>query len=233
MGRGWIIAPAMIVVSMAAAACGGDGGGSDATATIAATSAPASAIQQAAQRFDAATYRAEYVLTGEPGDQFTNGTLVWYKDGADRLRVDVTSLQDGEEITLIFVQSPDENGFCFEQAGELGPVLGVAPDAGVCFESDGDESTAGDLTADLTSIGALDGVEVVAERQQMVAGILSDCFQTRGPDDAQNDLCISDDGVLLYRKAADGSTFEATSVDRDVDDGIFALPFEVREPPGG
>jgi len=187
-------------------------GGSAAPPTPSATATPESGLPLAVAKFRDATYRADYKLTGSPGQQFGDATLTWYKAGSDRRRFDLSSVQDGQTVNLVFVQAPDASGFC--------------------FNSSTDESGIGDLLGELTSIDAQPDATVTEELPRIVAGVAGDCFNVQWPDARSTDACISSDGVLLYMKAASGSTFEATNVAATIAEADFKLPYEVREIPG-
>jgi hypothetical protein len=226
--RALAVGPIVAGVLVFAACSGGD----NTPKTPSPTATPESGLPLAVAKFRDSSYRADYRLTGAPGQQFGDGTLTWYKSGSDKLRFDLASMQDGQTVELVFVETPVANGFCFKNSGELGPVLGVAPDQGVCFNSDGQDSGVDELTNQLTNLQDAQGLQVLEESQRLIAGVVGDCFKTQNTEGATEDACISSDGVLLYMKDADGSTFEATSVAPTINDADFNLPYEVRQIPG-
>jgi hypothetical protein len=194
---------------------------------------PSTKIGRAVEDFKESRYRAEYTMTGGPGAVFPSGTMTWYKDGPDRIRFDVTTVEEGEQVELIILQSDEGGGYCFKNAGELGTLLGIDPAGGVCFESDGDDNAIADLAAGLTSPDfEASQLELVAESERTVAGLEARCYQTKDPDGDVSDTCFSEDGAMLYLRSDDGSSFEATSVSEELGDDVFKLPYEVRQAPG-
>jgi hypothetical protein len=233
------------------AACGGDdndtnGGGAGSPAPGATTDggdidnngngdgAPSGDTQDLldiAQEFTDASFRGEYELTGPPGNDLADGTLVIYKSGADKLRFDLTAEQEGQTIEVILLETADASVFCLKNAGEFGLLLGIPEGEGVCFNSDptGGEG-AGDFSDIIEEIEAGDW-EVIDRSEREIAGEDADCYQTRSPDGQESNVCFSDDAYLLATTEPDGAGLEATGVSGDVNDSDFDTPYEVRELP--
>jgi hypothetical protein len=198
---------------------GGDGGGSGGDPED---------VKDAARRFIEATYRGEYRVIGDDPD-LAGGTMTLYKDG-DRVRFDLAQVQDGEEVEVIFISAEGETGFCLSNAGELGEILDVPEGEGVCFgQAPGGDTGLASLTEELERLENAD-IEVLETSQRTIAGKEAECYRIRESGEV-SEACISDDGELLYTVDADGSGIEATALSGDIPDGVFDLPYELREFP--
>lgn len=256
----WIVVLAAVMFgSFAFFACGGDddSGNGDATATQPAggrddTDTPepegdatqadggdapgADEVRAAARKFADATFQADYTLTSPPGESFGSGTMRLYKEGRDKFRFDLTTTQEGQEIEIIFIEAGDTSGFCLKNAGEFGALFGIEDGEGedgegVCFDEDPTGGAGlGDFSAELDNL-ANEDLTVLETSEREIAGEAGKCFKTEDEAGEVTDVCVSDDGVLLFTADASGTTFEATSVSDDVSDSDFDLPYEVRELP--
>jgi hypothetical protein len=109
-------------------------------------------------------------------------------------------------------------------------VFGIPADAGVCFNEDARGVVIPGTGLDLGALLDEDPPVLEPSRRQ-IAGQDAHCFKTRTPEGVITDICLSDDGVLLYSRAADGTELEATAVLGEPSDGDFEPPFEMRELP--
>lgn len=214
---------ALIAVAAIGSACAGGSGDSSATATP--TPGP---VALARQRFQESSFRAEYTTSGPEGARFSNGSFTWYRAGTPNERIDLSTTQDGEDVAITFIESPDASRICLDQAAELGALLGVSPEQGVCFTNPAGELRTDDLTGSLTLLTD-EGAQRRLASETPIAGEVAVCFVASGGDVLRQ--CLSHDGVPLLAEYADGSRFEATDVSRQVDDSDFALPYELRELP--
>jgi hypothetical protein len=203
----------------------GDGGGGD-----------AGALDDAVDRFERSTFTTTYEATDTDTENPLNGTVTMYKDGTDRFRMDITGTFEGQEATFIVIETPDLSSFCIEGALEFAELLGLPEgEEGVCFESDPTGGAGfGNLAEELRNFNAGD-FEVLETESRTVAGRDADCYtlQEEGAEEVE-EICIDDDGVLVYVRTEGATTtlLEATDVQTDVSDGDFELPYEVRELPG-
>lgn len=194
------------------------------------------ALSDAIGRFERSSFVATYTATDTDPDSPLSGTVRMYKDGADRFRMDITGTFEGQESTFIIIETPDASGFCIAGAGELSELFGVPEgEDGVCFESDPTGDTGfGSLADELREFDA-GNFEVLQAESREIAGRDADCFtmRERGEDDVQ-EICIDDDGVLLYvsTEGDDTTTIEASDVGGDPGDDDFELPYTVQEFPG-
>jgi hypothetical protein len=159
-----------------------------------------------------------------------------FKDGDKRFRFDITALEDGQEIALLFIENGDTSAFCLKDAGELGQLLGIEPGKGVCFKSDPNDpnNPAGSLSSTFADIENDDST-VLETSTRKVAGRDGKCFRLK--DNKTEEIstpCFSSDGDLLYvqTEGADASEIEATDITNSVSGGDFDLPYEVRDFPG-
>ena len=159
-----------------------------------------------------------------------------FKDGQDRFRFDITATQDGQEMSVVFIQNGDTSAFCLKDAGELGPLLGVDAGKGVCFESDPNDpnNPVGSLSTTFEEIENAD-VTVLETSKREVAGRDAACYRARENSTEEiSTICFSDDGAMLYvqTEGEDANTIEATEVKSSVDGSSFELPYEVKDFPG-
>ena len=225
------------LASLALAACSGGGGGSKTPSgsgdSGAATVSPE--LQSVRNKFNDSTFKGTYKLSASTSadDGLGNGTMVIYKDGADRFRFDVTTQQNGQDSKVIFIQSPAAQAFCLDNAGDLGAIFGVDTNQGVCFKSDpesGDNPLSG-LSGTFSDVAA-DG-EVLEKSNRSIAGRDATCYRVKTSDnsgDTTSQSCFDDQGVLLYSKTegTDESEIEATDISGSVADTDFNLPYEER-----
>jgi len=222
------------------AAATSSGGGSQATAAATSASNGASSgadvpdIKEITQKFAKATFHASYKVTG--GGALGGGEMQLYKQGQDRFRFDITATENGQEMSIIFIQNGATSAFCLNDAGELAPFLGVDAGSGVCFKSNPDDpnNPVGDLSTTFSDIENAD-VTVLDTSTRKVAGRDTSCY--RAKDNAAGDIqtiCFDDAGAMMYveTEGADATTLEATDVKSSVDDKSFDLPYEVKDFPG-
>lgn len=188
-------------------------------------------LQAVAVRFGEARFRGEYTLTGAAEDDFGEGTLVMYKDGAERIRFDLSAEQDGETTEIVLIETPDASAFCLRNAGEFGLLLGIPEGDGVCFNDDPSGGGASEFSNIVDEIEA-GGLEIVERSERTIAGEDAACYRARNASGETSDICFSDDAFLLAAIEPDGSGIEATGVSDQIEDGDFELPYEVSELPG-
>jgi hypothetical protein len=192
-------------------------------------------LKAAAAKFAASTYKATYTVSGTGSDAFANGKLVITKDGDKKFRFDADSTQDSETVSIIFIETDTASVSCLKNAGDLGAVLGVAADQGVCFNNDpsGDANPLGGLSDSLKDLENAN-VTVLEKSSRQVAGHDTTCYRTR--DNSTGDTstsCFDGDGVMLYveNEGAEASTIEATDVTKSVSGDDFNVPYEVKDLP--
>ncbi|MBF6600651.1 MAG: hypothetical protein IVW36_09085 [Dehalococcoidia bacterium] len=239
-GQRWkLLLAAIVALGVAAAACsGGSGNGRASTPKPAkATATVNPALQQlraASAKSDAATYRASYTFSATGADPL-NATLTMFRRGADSLRIDVAASQAGQDVALTDIETKDVSVFCFQKAAGLAPLLGLQPDAGVCFKNDASGSggnVLGDIIGDLrtTTVGGDASVSAVTTRT--VAGQPATCYQytTKGSGD-RSETCFGPFGVRVYDKTTNGgdtTTLEATQIQASVQDSDFTVPYAIK-----
>lgn len=222
---GFVVAAAALF-----AACGGDGGGNETATAPAGEPGASSELVALAERFAASSFRGEYTVTGlADSAEFQDARLVIYKDGADKVRFDLSATQDGEPTELLFFETAEMSAFCLRNAGEFGLLLGINEGDGVCFNDEAGGG-AGDYSEIIQDIEQGDG-EILERSQRQIAGQQADCYQVSDAQGSISDVCFSAEGYLLATTEADGSGLEATSVSGSVSEGDFTLPYEVREFP--
>jgi hypothetical protein len=257
------LAVVIITAVFAFAACGGGSSTSKTPSTADATATPSSAgatpgrtpaaeatsgaasitgdgaddLKAIVKKFDAATFKVAYTISGGAEEPFADGELVLQKDGMKRIRIDLTGTRDGEKMTIIFIESEDTSVFCLENAAELALLLGVDPSDGICVKSDpNDESNPiGSLSQSLTNFAG-ENVTVVETSKRSIAGQNAACYKTQNSDtDEVSTTCFNGDGAILYAQTEgdSGSAIEAKSVSKSVKSGDFTPPYEVKELPTG
>jgi hypothetical protein len=200
---------------------GGNGGGGD--------------LADAVERFAGSTFTATYTATDSDPDNPLNGTMIIYKDGDDRFRIDVAGTVEGVESTFVIIDAGDVSGFCLRGASEFLELLDLPEgEDGVCFAND---PTGGGFESFADQLRAFneEEFEVLDTSEREIAGRDADCFRIRDRETEEvNEVCIDDDGVLLYSNTEGDTvmTLEATGVGDDPSDGDFELPYVVRELPG-
>ena len=250
--HGWWVPLAAIAVVALTAACGG--GSSDKTPTSSSSSGASAGSTSAAtassggsggggvpdvkaitKKFADSTFQANYKVTGSGADA-TGGQMQLYKDGQTKFRFDITATQNGQPMSIIFIQNGDTSSFCLKDAGELGPLLGVDAGKGVCFKSNANDpnNPVGNLSSTFSDIENAD-VTVLDTSKRQVAGRDTACY--RAKDNASRDIstiCFASDGAMLYvqTEGTDANTIEATDVKSSVSATDFDLPYEVRDFPG-
>ncbi len=260
--RWFALAAVLIGGSLTVAACSGSDNKSDRTATAAAgssgNSTPASGetaargataqattsggggtadpeVQAIGKKFAQATFNATYKVTGSGADQFSDGILTLEKDGNTKLRLDVTTKQDGKDTAIILIEAGDVSAFCLKDAGELGALLGIEAGKGVCFKTtptDKNNPVGGlrDAFKDIENVNAT----LLDKSSRNVAGQDGTCYKTKDNDTSQiSTTCFTTDGVMLYEQTEgdSASEIEAQTVSKSVSDDDFKLPYEEKELP--
>ena len=245
--RRWLIAIAIAaVLGLAMTACSGGGNknktpaasGSPgaASTTSSGKNSDAKELDSLAQKFTNTSFKANYTLTSTSSEQPLDGTLVLYKDGADRFRFDITSQQNGQNTTLILIDTKDASLFCLQDAGDLAPLLGVEPGKGVCIKNDPTDSAGGlaDILQNFKDLGSSD-TTVTNKSTRDIAGQSARCFDYKTKDSGDvNETCFSNDGVPLYDKSqssGDTTIMEATQIQGSVQSSDFNVPYEVKALP--
>lgn len=255
----WLAPAGAMIAAALVIACGGGSGTNDASSTAAgAGSSPAAKtasgaatadvatagagsadpeIRAVADRFAKSTFNATYKAAGSEADSFADGRLTLVKDGDKKFRFDVTTRQDGQDVSIIFIQTDVTSAFCLKDAAELGALLGIEPGQGVCFKtSQGDASNPvgniQDLFKDIENVN----VTLLEKTSRSIAGQDGTCYRTKDNDTGDlSTACFSKEGVMLYVKTegSSPSEIEAQTVSMEVSDDDFTLPYEERELPGG
>jgi hypothetical protein len=245
-------------LALAIAGCKGGKSSSDRTATAQAggaartapagkTSAPESAgggggvasadeLDAVASRFERSIFKADYRLSSSGGDNPFDGAMTLYKSGNDRFRFDINATQDGQPVQLVLIDTADVSAFCLQNAGDLGALLGVPDDQGVCFRNDPTAGAGGiqDLADSFKNLSSAD-VNVTGKSSRQILGQDTTCYAyTDNRTGDVSETCFSGDGVPLYDKTTSGAettTIEATQVAGSVADGDFTPPYELRDLP--
>jgi hypothetical protein len=259
--RWFVLSAAFVVSVLAFAACGGGSSSktpssgstplSGATTASGATAAPGATddasssnatasnpeIQAVIDKFTKSTFKGTYKTSGTEADNLGTGQLTLEKDGDSKFRFDVTTSQGGQDVSSIFIETPNVSALCLKDAGDLGALLGVDPGQGVCFNSPADDPSnpAGGLR-DLFSGVQNSNVTLVEKTSRNIAGQDGTCYKTK--DNASGDIstaCFTSDGAMLYiqTEGADGSEIEAQSISTSVSADDFKLPYEVKALPPG
>lgn len=193
-------------------------------------------LQKLAEKFAESTFQAVYTVAGgEAGSPLQDGTITIYKDGPNKLRFDIKAEQDGEVFEGAFIQSDTGSYFCIV-GGEFGALLGDEAGDGICTKSD-PQDPSNPVASLADEFGDLDigNVEIKSKEDRKIAGQDGTCYVVFDKDvNETTTTCFNDDGVLLAieSQAADGLSFEATSVEGDVSDSDFEPPYPVQEIPG-
>lgn len=239
-GRRWkLFLPAVVALGLAAAACsGGSGSGRAATPKPTATVDPAlQQLRAASAKSDAATYKASYTFSATGADPL-NATITMFRRGAGAVRIDVAASQDGQDVALTDIEAKNVSVFCFQKAAGLAPILGLQPDAGVCFKNDASGSggnVLGDIIGDLRTTAVGGDASVSAITTRTVVGQPATCYQytTKGTGD-RSETCFGPSGVRVYDKTTNGgdtTTLQATQVQASVQDSDFTVPYPIKEFP--
>jgi len=243
-----------------AAACGGgsssnktpaatSGAGATSAATRSAATTPAAATTGAAggggsnaelkatlNKFVAATFKTTYTLSGGTGaDSFGDGKLVMYKDGAARIRFDISGTQDGQPISMTLIERDGKTVICLNDAGDIGAILGVEAGKGVCFNTDPKDTASNPASSLTQTLSDLEGgdVTLVSTSTRKIAGRDATCYVTQSAGAGGTDEeCFSGDGVVLFSSTGDGgSRIEATEIGGSVADADFDPPYDVHDLP--
>jgi hypothetical protein len=238
----FLLAP---VIGAAIVACACSSGGSNKTATPSSGSTPASGgnaatvspeLTDISNKFSASSFKGDYKLTTTGSDSPLDGTMTLYKDGPKNLRFDVRSNQDGQDVKITLIDTADVSAFCLDNAGELGSLLGVDANQGVCFKNDPTNGSGGigDLTSAFKELSSGD-TEVLERSTRQIIGQDAQCYHYKNNSTNEtSDTCFSKDGVPLYDKTDSGSettTVEATAINSGVQSSDFKLPYEVKDLP--
>jgi hypothetical protein len=222
----------IVAAGAALAACGGDDGGARPT-TVSGDNGGAGSTEdqfrEAVRKFPDATYRAEYQVAGPELAEFGDARVTFYKDGSDRLRIDVASEQDGQQYQVILIQDGDESAFCTSGGGPLADVFGGLGD-GACFRRDPTGGAAFGGIADEFEGFDSDDLDASDFTSEQIAGEDAYCARVTASDRTSN-ACFSGDGVMLSVES-EGSGLRAVSVSDDVGGGDFELPYDVQDIPG-
>ncbi len=191
-------------------------------------------LKKVAEKFKNAKFQAVYEVSGGAADSpfGAGGEITITKDGADKLRFDIKTEQDGEPFEGSFIQNGADSYICFSGA-QATALLGDGGGEGACLKSSADDPTnpIGDIS---DTFGDLDvgNVEIQDKSEKKIAGEDATCYEVLDKDtDEVSTACFSDDGVLLSIESTD-TTFVAKSVEGDVSGGDFEPPYEIVEVPG-
>jgi hypothetical protein len=227
-----------VATATTAAGDDGDGGGDDGEGEDGGTdnggdggSGSNDDFIDAAENFQESSFKAEFDVS-DPG-QVGLSDFTMYKDGPDRLRIDVTSTQQGETFAAILITTADGTNFCLREAGAFGAILGIDEGEGVCLTNDPTRGALGsvaDFEGTIESLRNDANLEVTTDE---IAGKDAFCATVAAatPDATEeSDVCLSPDGELL-RVESGGFAIEATAVS-EVSDSDFELPYPERDFPG-
>jgi hypothetical protein len=208
------------------------------TSTNAATETPAPGAandyEQLFNRFKAASFRADYRVAnlGDSASDLglTDPSLVIAQDGTGRQRFEITGKSEGQDVAFIIISNGADSGLCFK--GTVGDLPITGSEDGACVKSSQVADQFGGVTRDLTGLEA-GAYDVVEATDRSIAGQDASCYSLHSKTSGdQDDICIANDGGLLYFKSQDGTEFEATAYSEDVADKDFALPYDVVDVPG-
>lgn len=185
--------------------------------------------------FPEARYTAIYRLVIESGETRTEADVLWYRDGADRNRLDIRPAD--ASATIVALQSDTRTALCRNTA--------AAP-AGVCFDTGDfvklfDPRSVRDQksTSSTRSVAGEDARCVAPEGSSFV-----DCYARDGvvlysslgyqafSIGRYATLQFRDDGVDLGRERVTNITLEAVQVSRNVNRADFEAPFLLTQPSG-
>jgi hypothetical protein len=221
------------------AACGGDdkkndgGDGKTPAASAASVSGDAGELQKAAGNFKDATFHVVYAPVGSTADVPLGGVpssvaiseVTLFKDGQDKLRFDMRGVRDGEAFYLSLIQNGADSYRCFP--GQ--PATATAGSAaGVCVNTSANPTNpVGGIFKSFGDLGT-ENVEIQDKSERKIAGEDATCYTVLDKDTNEvNTTYFSDDGVLLAN-----ASFEATSVERNVSEDDFKLPYQITDAPG-
>ena len=182
----------------------------------------------AGEAVEGVTAKVTYRVTMEVEGETLEGEWVIVRRPPDS-RIEFSGMVGGEEIAIVIIEA---GGTSY-----------------LCFSSGGDESclATGETAAETAAIAPLfdvprgiaeeiEDVGLVDRSQRTIAGVNATCFTVSGAlaGLGEGEICFSDEGLLLFLQSEVGgtsSTFEATSVSRDVTDADFEPPYELSELP--
>ncbi len=237
----WLfVAAAIALAAPALAACGVDSKaktGKLSTPAAAATDTAGGSpeISQIERKFRDASFKATYKVTptensdqGGAADLIGNvSTIILYKGGEDRLRLDLKGNANGKELEIIQLQTKDGAYSCTRNAVALGAIFGATTgddSNGLCHKEEPNR----DQTPFLNFADFLDPSAVIVSRSERdIIGRHGVCFTTKGANaSGTSDTCLTKDGVLLYQRSSDTGTVEATAIG-SVNDNDFKPPYHV------
>ena len=173
--------------------------------------------------------KVTYTITTEEGGETFKGEWVLVQRPPDS-RIEISGSEGEMEFRTIIINAGGKSYLCFAMGGE-----------GSCLVTE--EEVAGAEASPLDLLfyipGAIaedvEGVDIDDTSQRTIAGQDATCFTIGGLAElGEGEICFSDRGLLLYLQSeVDGlnSTFEATSVSRDVTDADFDPPYDLLELP--
>jgi hypothetical protein len=178
-----------------------------------------------AGRFGEATFKVTYELTVDGDGGMDDGTMTWYKKG-DNLRIDIDSEIEGEQVTAIIIDRPDQSYFCTK-------IPGLA-EGGTCLEAPGASGEGiGEIVGEVEGVLGDPDVDMVSIGSREIAGEDADCFRVTPPgSEGESEYCVSEDGVpLSINTTAAGveTSMEAVEFSSDVSDDDFEPPYPVGE----
>jgi hypothetical protein len=234
-----VLAGSMLSAAFVLAACGGDNkrgdvaGGKTPAASAGSGSGDVGELQKAAAKFKDATFRAVYAASGAAADVPLDGVpssvaiseLVLVKDGQDKLRFDIRGTRAAAAFYLALIRNGADSYRCVPGA----PATATAGSAaGVCVNTSAYPTNPVDTIS--RSFGNLGGgnVEIQDKSERKIAGEDATCYTVLDKDTNEvNTTCFGDDGVLLAN-----ASFEATSVEHNVSEADFNLPYPIADGSG-
>jgi hypothetical protein len=229
----------IVLCPLVFAACGGDdnkndgGDGKTPAASAASGGGDIGELQKVAAKFKDATFHAVYAPSGSTTDVPLGGVpssiriseLTLVKSGQDKLRFDMRGARGGEVFYLALIQNGTESYQCFPGAPATATV---GSGAGVCVNTSAHPTNPlGELSKTFVNFG-IGNIEIQDKSKREIAGEDATCYAVLDKDANEvNTTCFSDDGVLLAN-----ASFEATSVERDVTEEDFNLPYPLADGPG-
>lgn len=223
---------ALTAIAVAACSGGDDGdGGAD-------PGALAAEYRAAVELFRLSTFRAEYKISLMAGDEGVEATFIWYKQGTRQQRFDYFR-DEADERPAILLSLAGRSVICFATL-----VSRTTPED-VCIEGDQfpDELESAEATllalqapatAELAGEFDSSALTVSGRSAREVAGEQATCFALSDAQGRAYQDCYSVGGVPLYRRIdKDGEAAyirEATSVNTEVLEEDFAVPYDFLEP---
>jgi hypothetical protein len=229
----------VIVSSMLLWACGGGGNEEPGAATEPVATGPAEMTAVAGTtpkaqgdagefadlvgKFEKATFKVTYQVSGSGAQQSVEGTLTWYKKGQN-LRMDFDSGAEGQGTSATVISGPDQSYFCTQMPG--------LDAGGTCFPSPGAVGQGvGEIVGGLDEILANPDAEIVSGGNREVLGEKLDCFVIRSPDvEGETNVCLNKDGAPLASTVTSGGavvTMEASEFSHQVSDSDLEPPYPI------